>query len=70
MIFDELSKALFGFSLPLLGAELQGGLNPPPSGRGKSRGPSGGGLTKQNKLSYTDRLPYWSEMEPTLMVDR
>ena len=30
MIFDELSNASFGFSLRLLGAELQGGLNNPP----------------------------------------
>ena len=46
MIFDELSNAVFRFSLRPLGAEIEGGCSttPPPAGRGKSRGPAGRGL--------------------------
>ena len=69
MIFDELSIALFGFSLSLLGAELQGGVlnNNPPSGRGKSRGPSGRGLSIFNPLAIQSRS-LWCERD-VLEVD-
>ena len=54
MISKELSSALFGFSLRCLGAELEGGFStpPPPSGGGKSRGPSGRGLTVWTLYAY------------------
>ena len=56
MISDELSNALFGFSLRRLGAELQGGSQhpPPPSGGGKSRDPSGRGLNQHDRQTYLE----------------
>ena len=51
MIFDELLIAFYRFALRGLGPELEGGGGSreplPPSGRGKSRGPSGCGLKRQ-----------------------
>ena len=51
MIFHELSIAFFRFLVRALGLELEGGggLENPPSGRGKSGGPSGCGLKKVKK---------------------
>ena len=44
MIFDALLNAAYGLPLRGPGAELEGGTQDPPSGGGKSRGPSGRGL--------------------------
>ena len=61
--FDALSNAAYRLSLGGRGAELEewGGLNNnPPSGGGKSRGPSGCGLLGQSKLSErTAGSPEW-----------
>ena len=52
MIFGALSNAAYRVSLRGPGAEIEGGLSraPPPSGGGKSRGPSGRGLKLVQKL--------------------
>ena len=56
MIFRELSNAVFRFVLRCAGAEIDGGCSntPPPAGGGKSRGPSGRGLSQwaKNQLRY------------------
>ena len=45
MIFGALSNAAYRVSLRGTGAEIEeGSQEPPPSGGGKSRDPSGGGL--------------------------
>ena len=46
MISDELSNVFLIVSIRPIGAEIEGGVlnNPPPAGRGKSRGPAGRGL--------------------------
>ena len=64
MIFRELSKPAFRFSLRRPGAEIMGGVQtpPPPAGSGKSRGPAGRGL-KSVILSFVDlwRPKKWSK---------
>ena len=53
MIFGALSNAVYRVSLRDPGAEIEGGLSraPPPSGGGKSRGPSGSGLNFRSKFT-------------------
>ena len=50
IIFRELSNAVFCFVLRHAGAEIDGGVQIPPAGRGKSRGPSGRGLRNQTTM--------------------
>ena len=55
MVFRELSNAVFRFVLRCAGVEIDGGVfKHPPAGGGKSRGPSGRGLT----LAGTGGLMY------------
>ena len=58
MIFQELSNAVFRFSLRRPGAEIMGGGRssappPPPAGGGKSRGPAGRGHCVSLRISVT-----------------
>ena len=63
MLFNELSNAVFRIALRCTGAEIDGGVQTPPAGGGKSRGPSGRGITSNvfllDRSTYSDsfRIP-------------
>ena len=55
---NVLSNAVFRFALRYAGAEIDGEFSPPPppSGVGKSRGPSGCGLNKKGLSTITSLI--------------